>query len=372
MQKLFLLLLVALFACAHAEAPFLLPSNVPQKRADAPKDMPIRIQTHDKYSLCYTAQFSLGAEHYSYLGILNCSVPEAKPARYDVFGRLAFHINKTWVCITAPSSVAESKLEWDYLYLSPCVLNDTRQQWKIKNGSFWSLDDFYSIKDDGSYLYAVWFKDTHFQTHTLDSSMRQWQNTLATPPTLSIVMYLGWDLNTRDGNQRYFLQNNLSDKSTMPLYYNLESGHIAQYNPLVPELECLYSRLGGTKNAWEWAVWGTCDDSKPPPKNQAFWKPILVGNRHIALEDNAGNLLRLTRYGIHWGVPYVVTKQYLETDTGNSPTSLFLIPHEMQDWLRFIAANVGKNLRTCPASGRSAALLQPPPAFPPDFRITPD
>ncbi|MDE7255796.1 MAG: DUF1561 domain-containing protein, partial [Helicobacter sp.] len=372
MQKLFLLLLVALVACAHAEAPFLLPSNVPQKRADAPKDMPIRIQTHDRYSLCYTAQFSLGAEHYSYLGILNCSVPEAKPARYDVFGRLAFHINKTWVCITAPSSVAESKLEWDYLYLSPCVLNDTRQQWKIKNGSFWSLDDFYSIKDDGSYLYAVWFKDTHFQAHTLDSSMRQWQNTLATPPTLSIVMYLGWDLNTRDGNQRYFLQNNLSDKSTMPLYYNLESGHIAQYNPLVPELECLYSRLGGTKNAWDWAVWGTCDDSKPPPKNQAFWKPILVGNRHIALEDNAGNLLRLTRYGIHWGVPYVATKQYLETDTGNSPTSLFLIPHEMQDWLRFIAANVGKNLRSCPASGRSAALLPPPPAFPPHFRIPPE
>ncbi|MDE7217759.1 MAG: DUF1561 domain-containing protein, partial [Helicobacter sp.] len=66
-----MLLLVALFACAHAEAPFLLPSNVVQKRADTPKDMPIRIQTHDRYSLCYTAQFSLGAEHRSYLGILN-------------------------------------------------------------------------------------------------------------------------------------------------------------------------------------------------------------------------------------------------------------------------------------------------------------
>lgn len=370
------LLALLSFGFAQTELPFLIPSSVPQKLADAPKDKPIRIQTNSAVPLCYIPQFSLGAEHNSYLGILNCAVPEAKPARYDVFGRLAFNINKTWVCITAPSSVADSKREWDYLFLSPCVINDTKQQWKIKDGSFWSLDDFYSIKDDGDYLYAVWFKDTHFNKHTLDSSMQDWQNTLATPPTLSIVMSLAWDLMTTEGNQRYFLQNDTSEKNTMPLYYNLESGHIAQYNPLVPELNCLYSHLDSTKDEWDWAVWATCNDTKPPKNNRAFWNPILIGDKQIALQDIDGNLLRLTRYGIHWGVPYIATNNYLTKDTANSPTSIFSIPQDMQDWLRFIAANIGKNLHSCPAKGHRALAqnAQPLPLlkqFPPNFRMTP-
>ena len=148
--------------------------SVPQKQADTPKDMPIRVNISGGSTVCYIPQFSLGSKNSSYLGLLNCSLPEAKPARYDVFGRLSFNINNTSLCITAPESVAESKRESDYLYLSPCVLNDKKQRWKIKNGSFWSLDDFYSIKDDGDYLYAVWFKDNEFKTHTLDKSMRQY------------------------------------------------------------------------------------------------------------------------------------------------------------------------------------------------------
>lgn len=359
---------LSLIACS-TNAKILLKQDSPSssaKLADKPKDRAIKIITHDKYELCYIPTFSIGAEHYSYVGILNCALSEAKSARYDVFSRLAYNISNTWLCITAPSSVQTGLREYDYVQLSPCVINDNKQQWKLKNGSFYSLDESYMIKDDGSYLYAVWSKDKEFHTHTLHDSMQSWQETLATPGNISIVTYIAWDLMTKDGNQRYFLKNNQSDKNTMPLYYNIESGHIAQYDALGGALYCMYSKIG--KNDWDWVEWGLCDDSKPPLDNKAFFKFVLVGENKVRIEDKDNNVLRLTRYGIHWGVPYVAKKDYIAKDTSNAPISEFSIPQETSDWLRFSLANIGENLPFCPAPG--SVSVQNPPLVP-DFSLTP-
>lgn len=116
-----------------------------QVSPDAPKDTPIAVRVQGNAKWCYAPQFSASAQNYSYLALISCSRGEALNARYDVLSRLAYKINNTWVCITAPTSVYRSEREVDMLYLSPCVVNDERQQWKIKNGQFWSYDDRYSI-----------------------------------------------------------------------------------------------------------------------------------------------------------------------------------------------------------------------------------
>lgn len=349
------------------------PSTPVQKRAQPPKDRPIQIITKGGSTLCYIPTFSIGAEHSSYVGILNCAVQGAIPARYDVFGRIGFEINRTWLCITAPDSVAQGARDQDYLYLSPCAINLKTQQWKLKDNMFYSHDEFYSIKDDGSYLYAAHTFAKGPEEHKLHPSMQEWANTIATPGNLSIATWIAWDLIDQYAKERYFLRNNQSDKNTTLLYYNLQSGHIADYDYLAGSLYCMYSNTG--KQDWGWITWGLCDDSKTPSKTPAYFKPIPVSDGTFVFEDKDGNVLRLTRYGIHWGVPYTASKSYLAKDTANSPTSAFASSIYMTKWLRFIYANEGRNLQSCPASGfgeaKKAGLTNSPhPALPSDFDLS--
>lgn len=322
-----------------------------QKLAQTPKDTPIKITTQDNYTLCYIPTFSAGSAYGSYIGILNCADSNARSARYDVFGRLAYNINDTWLCITAPDSVAVQRRGKDYLYLSPCVINLKSQQWKIKEGVFYSSDESYSIKDDGSFLYAVNRLEGGLYTHKLHPSMQEWAKTIATPGNLSLVTAISWTLTHKDGQERYFLTNNQSLKNTTPLYYNVTSGHIATYDSLSGTLSCMYSNTG--KQQWDWITWGLCTDAKPPKNNRAFFKPVPLDDKHYAFLDQDGNVLRVTRYGIHWGVPYSANKEYIKTDTANSPTSNFETDAAMREWMRFIYANIGKNLHNCPAPGYS-------------------
>lgn len=393
MKNLVLLLAFCLFFCAcsteEKKTPLLGANTPPQHLADKPKDKPLSIVTHKGETLCYIPTFSAGAQHSSYVGILNCSLKEAKAARYDVFGRIAFNINDNWLCLTAPYAVAiEKTRDKDYLYLSPCVINTNLQQWLIRDGVFYSHDGTYSIKDDGSYLYAAHQFAGGLNEHKLHSSMNEWANTKATPAGISLILTLAWDLEHKDGMETYFLRNNSSSKDTQVLFYNPVSGHIAQYDELSGSYQCMYSNTG--TQSWAWITWGLCTDKAPPPNNRAFFKFIPISENNFVLEDKDGNVLRLTRYGLHWGVPYVASKKYLETDTSNSPTSSFKTTHYMQMWLRFVNANIGKNLNYCPAPGYKANtqnlqtrhLLslnsQPPlllqnnqnPALPSDFNLT--
>ena len=97
--------------------------------------------------------------------------------------------------------------------------------------------------------------------------------------------------------------------------------------------------------------WGKCDDTTPPPKNRAFFKPFSIGNKKLAIKDANGNYLRVTHYGTHWGVPYVVKPSYMQKDVANEASSEFLTTTEFQNWLRLISANEGDNLPFCPAPG---------------------
>ena len=58
------------------------------------------------------------------------------------------------------------------------------------------------------------------------------------------------------------------------------------------------------------------------------------------------------------GVSDVASKEYASNDVENSPTSAFEPDQTTQQWLRFISANIGENLRTCPAPGHKHNPLQ--------------
>ena len=359
MLRIMLAIFLPLLLCAE-------PFSPKQTLAQTPRDTPIRVLTQDSRSLCYSPTFSGGT---SYIALSSCQ--GAMQARYDVFSRLAYYINDTWLCITAPDSVVERKRDKDYVHLSPCAINLPSQQWQLKDNRFYSLDGIYSIQDDGSYLYAAHIFAGGLYTHKLESSMQKWASTIATPANLTIQSAISWSLSYAQGQERYFLANNQSQKNTAFLYYNLLSGHIASYDESSGRLYCMYSNTG--KQSWDWVVWGLCTDAAPPKENRAFFKPIPIDDRHFAFLDKDGNILRLTRYGIHWGVPYVASKEYASSDVQNSPTSAFELDHTTQEWLRFISANIGENLHTCPAPGHKHTsqkrILQASPQSPPSLLL---
>lgn len=352
-------LVLPLLLCAE-------PFSPKQTLAQTPQDTPIRVLTHDNRTLCYAPTFSGGT---SYIALSSCQ--GALQARFDVFSRLAYHINDTWLCITAPDSVVERRRDKDYLHLAPCAINLPSQQWQLKDNRFYSLDGIYSIQDDGGYLYAAHIFAGGLYTHKLAGSMQKWASTIATPANLTIQSAISWSLSYAQGQERYFLANNQSQKNTAFLYYNLLSGHIASYDEGSGRLYCMYSNTG--KQSWDWVVWGLCTDGTPPKLNRAFFKPIPIDDKHFAFLDRDGNILRLTRYGIHWGVPYVASKEYASSDVQNSPTSAFELDHTTQEWLRFISANIGENLHTCPAPGHKHTsqkrILQASPQSPPSLLL---
>ncbi len=320
---------------------------IPQKLADLPKDSIIKVLDENGQIRCYMPDV-----RSVYVVIGTCRTSWAKPARYDVFGRIAYNVEDTWLCLSAPESVAQTKRKSkDYLTLKPCVINDKKQRWKLKDDLFYSLDESYVIKDDGAYLYAANVRDTSLKLSKIHTSMSEWLSTIARPANLSIITSLAWDYTTAEGTQRYFLYNNGSAKNTTDLYYNLESGHIAQYDGY-KGLNCLYADLGGAQ--WSWAWWGKCTDAKAPSKNRAYWRFIRVSEAESVLLNFQGAALRVTSTGIHWGVPYIVAPKYLLKDSANYPTSRFIIDKDTQDWLRFIYANIGDNLPFCPAPANKA------------------
>ena len=325
--------------------------QVPQKLADTPKDSVIKVMDSAKRIRCYMPDVSS-----VYVVIGTCRTSWAKPARYDVFGRVAYKLDDTWFCLSAPESVAKTRTKSrDYITLKPCVINDTKQQWKVKDDLFYSTDESYFVKDDGDYLYAVSVRDKGLYTSKIDKSMNEWLSTIATPVNLSISMSLAWDYATKDGSERYFLYNNGSAKNTTELYYNLESGHIAQYDGY-KNITCLYADLNGAQ--WNWAWWGACTDASVPSKatNKAYWGFVRVSQTQSLLINHQGAALRVTRTGLNWGKPYVATPAYLPKDSANSPTSRFVIDSDTQEWLRFISANEGDNLPFCPAPDTQNAL----------------
>ncbi|EMN77253.1 DUF1561 domain-containing protein [Leptospira interrogans] len=341
--------------------------SVIQKPTDPPKDKPIKIVIHDGGRFCYGPVFS-GDE--SYIIIEQCWQMHVMNARYDVFQRISYNINNTWLCITAPEKVIKAEKNWDYVHLRPCTINDPLQRWIIKNNSFWTADGVYRLKDTNWYAYISRNSGDRYN-HTLDPSMNDWIKTVATPGNISIQTSIAWDLQTTEVQERYFIRRGSSNKNTTPLYYNPESGHLAQYDPISGSLYCMYSQVGD--NQWNWVTWALCSDAAISKNNPAFWNVSLETDEGGIITDYKGNLLRVTRYGSNWGVAYAAKPDFVKTDTKNSPTSLFVVDKSLLDWTRYTYSNsnLGKTDQYCPAGNHGSIIhRRVKRTLPPDFQLT--
>ncbi|AAN50469.1 DUF1561 domain-containing protein [Leptospira interrogans] len=339
--------------------------SVIQKPTDPPKDKPIKVIVSGEGKFCYGPDFSGGE---SYIIIEQCWQMHVMNARYDVFQRISYNINNTWLCITAPEKVIKAEKNWDYVHLRPCTINDPLQRWTIKDNSFWTADGFYRLKNYNWYGYISRNSGDRYN-HTLDPSMNDWVNTIATPGNISIQTSIAWNLQTTEGQERYFIRWGGSDKNTTPLYYNPESGHIAQYDPISGSLYCMYSQVGG--NQWNWVTWALCSDAAISKDNPAFWNVFFKTEEGGIITDYKGNLLRVTRYGSNWGVAYAAKPDFVKTDTKNSPTSLFVLDKSLLDWTRYTYSNLGKTDQYCPA-GKHGSIIhrRVKRTLPPDFQLT--
>ncbi|WP_017862508.1 DUF1561 domain-containing protein [Leptospira interrogans] len=326
--------------------------SIAQKPADQPKDKSIQVVMHGGSNYCYSPVFTKGE---GYIWIDYCSDNTAK-ARYDVFQRISYNINNTWLCITAPETVVKGEETWNYVNLRPCTINDPLQRWIVKDNSFWTANGRYRLKDTNWYGYISRNSGDRYD-HTLDSSMDDWIETVAIPGNISIQTSIAWDLQTTEGNECYFIRWGSSNKNTTPLYYNPESGHIAQYDPSSGLLNCMYSKMTD-KYDWNWVKWGKCSDAPIKKENPAFWNVYFVANAGGMITDYKGNILRVTKEGPNWGVAYTAKPSYLEKDTTHSPTSVFTVDVDLLKWIRYTTSNLGKTDQYCPAGKKESRIYQ--------------
>lgn len=306
---------------------------VEQKLADKPKDKPLAVMLENNTTMCYSPN---GTK----LSLQSCG-KNTTPARYDVFSRVAWNINKQWLCMSLDDNSQN-------IILKPCVLNDPKQRFVLKDNAFFTPDLKLQVKHTPNYtLIAASANNKKALNHTL-YTMQDWVDTIATPAGINISTFIGWNFTTPSGFDIYYLRNNESIKSSpTDFIYSPQTKQIAQFNPNDASFVCLHSTQSKNEE-WNWVSYQKCDENS---KNQK-WDIFLFGDNSTAmLKDYNGNFLRLTKYGTHWGVPYTATSEYITKDTPNSPTSLFLFSHDVQDWQRFVNANLSDELKVCPAPG---------------------
>ena len=318
-------------------------NKIPQKLADTPKDKPISVLLSSGLIACYAPEFKNGE---GFIVLKPCS--QAKQARYDVFGRVAWSFGTSWLCMSEPENLGGKTAN---LVLRSCVINDSKQSWDFKNNAFVSASGL-QVQDLNGFL--VLSPDKKAKNHAL-SGMNEWINTVATPVNLNLATFLAWDFATGSGTfDTYYLKNDESVKNTpITLIYNPLSGQISQFSKSNGSHACLTSNQSRSQE-WNWVIWTHCDfiESRQTISTQSWDLDLFGVNGKSFVRDYLGNQLRLTQYGVEWGVPYTATAAYAARDRANAPISLFRFDRSLQDFVRFYNGNLGDSLPQCPATGK--------------------
>ncbi|MCX2683451.1 DUF1561 family protein [Campylobacter sp. MIT 21-1685] len=327
---------------------FPLLAQSPQKLADMPKDKPLRIIMDSKIG-CLSPIFK---DNEGYVGLMTCD--KAIKARYDVFSRLAWEVKNTWVCLSAKDESLDKAL-----VLRPCNVNDTSQSFTVKDNALYTPHLDYMLELKNGILILQKVKNKQKPSYTL-YQMQDWLRDIATPPSLVQKSFIAWSFITERGFDLYYMRNNESIKDEpLYLYFNYENGYIAQYNTSNAQMLCLNSTQTRSQD-WNWVSWENCNfHAKKLANDTKTWEFFsFADNNEAMLKDYLGNFLRVTKYGIHWGVPYTAKSYFLAKDTDKGQTSYFRFAYGLQNWQRFVNANLSDSLPMCPAIGYNTTLQE--------------
>ncbi len=335
--------MICIIACSLPSSLFCAPF---QKLTHSPQDKSLAVKIGHDQILCYTPH--LDQEE---ILLQNCN-KETPLARYDVFSRVAWYINNAWFCMSI-GDLSDSSAK---ITLRPCVLNDHKQQFIVKNNIFFTSDFAMQIKStQDNKLIATTYDDAQYTKHML-YDMHKWLNTIAAPAGINISSFIAWEKSNKalkDTNIYYIHSNQSSQDALVELIYNPETLQIAEFDKTTKKLICLTS-MQTKEQEWNWVKYNECALSNSAEFSRQQWRfHAFADNNMAVLKDYANNFLRLTKNGMHWGVPYTSSQKYRSKDKINEPTSLFMFSDDMQDWHRFINANLGRQLQNCPADNSS-------------------
>ncbi|MGI0406391.1 DUF1561 family protein [Helicobacter himalayensis] len=367
-SRLYTLVFLFFSLCVFSSAFATNTQQVPQNLANKPKDRPIAFKSKpDSLVQCLTPIFTRSE---GYVGVSDCD--KAIDARYDVFSRIAWKLPDTWVCLSAEN---EEYIQGKRLVLRPCVIDDKTQSFTIKNNMLYTPDLRFVVQISNGFLTLEKSQSKGAESHFTLHNMQEWLNTIATPAPLMQKSFIAWKFITPQSFDVYYLRNDESIKDKpQDLYFNLENGIIAQYEPSNAKMSCLTSKQKA-KESWNWVAWEEClpqnlqeNKAVSSQLNAQNWSLfMLADNDRAMLKDYLGNFLRISKYGVHWGVPYTARADFLAKDINNDQTSYFQLTHSMQDWERFKNANLADSLPFCPANGSPQrnvkAIMQLPPSF---------
>lgn len=90
----------------------------------------------------------------------------------------------------------------------------------------------------------------HTQSNLTLYNMQEWLGTIATSAPLMQKGFIAWKFITPESFDLYHLRNNESIRNEpQELYFNLENGIIAQYNPINAKMFCFTSKQNA-KQDW--------------------------------------------------------------------------------------------------------------------------
>lgn len=329
MNKILAIILIQLMLFAN---------SISQHRANKVQDSKLIVQAHDTKLFCLSPK--------SVDGRLLVAMQECKNSsttRYDVYKRLAFRHNDSWVCASLGDKMKSGKMGSDYVELRPCVLNDKSQWFDINKDAF-SLKAFSNIKiTEKNFLLVATKNNFGNNIKPFEGVMKEWLEAIAPPVNYAIKtpIYFYVENRTNGLRTKYYLGKNNTNKNTPTnFYYDFNSGKIALYNN--GNYECLKTNLDNLN--FSFLNFEKCVFENR--QKEFAWNFNLFDGSFIL--DDKSNILDVARGG-DLGRLFVVTKDYYKINLAGSSlkNTQFFFDSSVYDVWNFNFRNAGFNSHKC-------------------------
>lgn len=312
--------------------------SIAQHKADKIQDSRLFVQAHDGKLFCLSPKLADGR---LLVGMQDCK--NSSITRYDVYKRLAFRYNDSWVCASLGDRMKNGKMGSDYVELRPCVLNDKSQWFDINNDAF-SLKAFSNMKiTEKNFLLVATKNNFGNKIKIFEGVMKEWLEAIAPPVNyaLKTPIYFYVENRTSGVRTKYYLgKNNANKTNPTNFYYDFSSGKIALYNN--GNFECLKTNLSNLNASYLRFEKCNFEDRE----NDFYWNLNLFDGSFIF--DGKNNILEVAR-GSDLGKLFVVTKDYYKINLAGSSlkNTQFFFDSSVYDLWNFNYRNAGFNSHKC-------------------------